>query len=187
MMYWHITIASNRHLSVPNKRCMYTYQVSQSVSGLQYTHIVHAGCKMKLTIKSMHTLCPEVTPIPQFLNFLGNQSVQPERGSRGRIALHKQENLLGWISSQKKQQVLKARSIEGLNFQWLIQKVLIILKRMTEPLWSWYWLPKTFWSCHAYIIFCMHKDTILSEVLGQILWLLYVTRTCVHLPIDNYL
>ena len=45
---------------------MYTYQVSQSVSGLQYTHIVHAGCKMKLTIKSMHTLCPEVTPIPQF-------------------------------------------------------------------------------------------------------------------------
>ena len=66
MMNWHITIASSRHLWVPNKRCMYTYQVSQSVSGLQYTHIVHAGCKMKLTIKSMHTLCPDVTPIPQF-------------------------------------------------------------------------------------------------------------------------
>ena len=86
---------------------------------------------MKLTVKSMHTVCPEVTPIPQFFR----QSLQPERGYRGRIALHEQENLLGWISSQKKQQALKARSIKGLNFQWLIQ-VLIILKRMTEPLYD---------------------------------------------------
>ena len=67
MMYWHITIASSKQLRVPSKRCMYTYQVPQSVSGLRYTWIVHAGCKMNLTIKCMHTICPEVTPIPQFL------------------------------------------------------------------------------------------------------------------------